>query len=63
MSAKLVYLVLLVVAPWSGDAFAVDLPPASQAVLTLSDALRATAAQSQASVAASLDVAERALVS
>jgi outer membrane protein TolC len=56
MSAKLALLVSLTLAPWSGAALAEEPPPAAPAVLTLPDALRATAEASQASVAAGLDV-------
>ncbi len=56
MSAKVALFVSLILAPWSGAAFAEEPPPAAPAVLTLSDALRATAAESQASIAAGLDV-------
>jgi outer membrane protein len=56
MSAKVALLVSLTLAPCFGMVAAEEPPPASPAVLTLSDALRATAAESQASVAAGLDV-------
>jgi hypothetical protein len=48
-------LAVLTLALWTGDVLAEEPPPASPAVLTLSDALRAAAAGSEASVAAALD--------
>jgi outer membrane protein len=56
MSAKVALLVSLTLAPCFGAVLAEEPPPPAPAVLTLPDALRATAAESQASVAAGLDV-------